>query len=97
MTACPWDEIRGFRSPGELNRFVAWMNEQVEAGNAAELPVERRYMGATFAEKWFRHLASGQTWRLVWPDAPFIGVFEPVEQIIEMQVSSDGGAGRAID
>lgn len=81
MKTCPWDKINDFQSLSEFNRFIDWMNEQVKSGQAEELPVEKRYLGecAGFPEKWFRHVRSGQTWRLVWPDAPFTGVFEPVE------------------
>lgn len=80
MQACPWERICDFRSYSEFDRFVAWMDEQVRSANAEELPVSKPYLGATtFREKWFRHIASGTTWRLVWPDAPFTGTFEPVE------------------
>jgi len=80
MKSCPWEKITGFQSLSEFNRFVDWISRQVSAGHAEELPVLKPYVGATtFHENWFRHVASGQTWRLVWPDAPFSGVFEPVE------------------
>jgi len=80
MNACPWEKISDFRSYSEFERFVEWMDEQVESAVAVELPVERPYIGATtFREKWFRHTATGMTWRLVSPDPPFTGVFEPVD------------------
>ena len=80
MNACPWEKISDFRSYSEFERFVEWMDEQVRSAVAVEVPVERPYIGATtFREKWFRHIATGSTWRLVWPDAPFTGVFETVE------------------
>ncbi|MEK6815229.1 MAG: hypothetical protein AABY65_10875 [Nitrospirota bacterium] len=74
---CPWESIDDFASLGEFNRFVAWMNDQVKNGLAEETLVTSPYMGATaFEEKWFRHVATGQVWRLVWPDGPFHGLFE---------------------
>lgn len=80
MKTCPWERISDFRSYAEFERFVAWMEEQVRSANAEESSVRKPYLGATtFREKWFRHIESGTTWRLVWPDAPFTGTFEPVE------------------
>lgn len=44
-----------------------------------EVPVEKPYSGSSLIEqKWFRHVLSGQVWRLVYPDPPLEGVFEPV-------------------
>jgi hypothetical protein len=81
MTTCPWEEIDEFQSPSEFDRFIEWMNAQTKLRSAEEVPVQRPYIGATtFTEKWFRHLPSGDTWRLVWPDAPFKGLFEPVDR-----------------
>lgn len=80
MKACPWEKISDFQTYSEFERFVAWVEEQVKSGTAEELPVRKPYIGATtFSEKWYRHIASGKIWRLVWPDAPFTGIFEPVE------------------
>jgi hypothetical protein len=80
MKTCPWKKIADFQSLSEFDRFVDWITAQVNSGQAEELPIGKPYIGATtFREKWFHHTASGQTWRLVWPDAPFTGVFEPVE------------------
>jgi hypothetical protein len=79
MSARPWEAIDGFRSPGEFQRFLAWMGDQVAAGAATEVPVTTSYAGvSTFEERWFRFTKTGETWRLVSPDPPFTGVFEPV-------------------
>ena len=79
MTACPWETIDSFDSFSEFERFVEWMGEQVISGAAKEVVVREPYIGATtFREKWFEHSPSGETWRLVWPDAPFAGIFERV-------------------
>jgi hypothetical protein len=77
MNTCPWEKISDFQSLSEFNRFVEWMADQTKSGAAEEIPVEKTYLGGnTFREKWFRHIASGQIWRVVWPDAPFKGIFE---------------------
>jgi len=76
---CSWRTIDDFTSLNEFNRFVAWVNEQVENGSAKEAPTLVPYLGGSaFEEKWLIHLESGQTWRLVWPDGPFHGLFEKV-------------------
>ena len=76
---CPWEKIDDFRSFSEFNRFFAWINEQVSANAAREIPVRSQYAGATsLKEAWFLHIESGDIWRLVWPDPPFTGVFEPI-------------------
>jgi len=80
MKECPWEEIDDFRGYSEFERFVDWMEEQVRLKLAEEVPVGQRYIGATtFDERWFRHVASGTVWRLVRPEAPFAGLFIPVE------------------
>lgn len=79
MNACPWERMDDFRTRGEFDRFVAWAGAQVTSGDAVEIPVASPYIGASsFTEKWFKHVPSGGVWRLVWPDGPFTGVFEPV-------------------
>jgi hypothetical protein len=81
MNVCAWERISAFRSLNEFDRFVEWMAVQTTCGTAEEVPVEKTYLGGnTFREKWFRHIASGHVWRLVWPDASFKGVFEPAPQ-----------------
>lgn len=78
MNNCPWEKIDDFGSLSEFERFVTWLKEQVAMAEAAEVEVVRPYLDATtFEEKWFKHLESGQVWRLVWPDYPFTGLFEP--------------------
>ena len=80
MKACPWDPIDDFQTRGEFERFVAWMEAQIASGEGIELPVARPYLDApSFTEKWFKHVASDSVWRLVWPDGPFTGIFEPVQ------------------
>ena len=78
MAAEGWDEIHGFSSPGEYQRFMTWLAEAVEEGALVEIEVDEPYSGSwMFDERWFRS-GSGQVWRLVAPDAPFRGVFAQV-------------------
>jgi hypothetical protein len=39
MNNCPWEEINGFQSPGEFQRFERWIAEQIQLGNAEEMLV----------------------------------------------------------
>lgn len=80
MKTTSWENVLNFQTSGEFNRFVDWLQDQRDAGLAQEVPVLNVYVGATtFQEKWFINRATGQTWRLVWPDPPFTGIFELVE------------------
>ena len=77
MTA--WEEIHGFRSPAEYARFVHYLEAQIEAGDAEEAPVDPSYgRGEIYGGRWFRDQQTGETWRLVPPDPPFTGLWEPV-------------------
>jgi hypothetical protein len=67
-----WEEIHGFQSPDEFRRFERWIREALRDGSAIEIPVDRPYSGSVFEERWFRAV-SGRIWRLVKPDAPFLG------------------------
>jgi hypothetical protein len=84
---CAWERISGFNDRTEFNRFLFWIKEQLAKGHAAEVPVQRLYAGSSVLEqKWFCHSVSGKIWRLVWPDPPFSGVFEPVSETEEEQL-----------
>jgi len=70
-----WDEIHGFVSPGEFDRFRRWIDEAVDEGVLVEVQVLNRYNDSTiFDERWYR-TAEGEVWRVVAPDFPFKGVF----------------------
>jgi hypothetical protein len=72
-------KIDYFRCLSEFNRFVHWINEQVSENAAREISVGLPYAGATsLQEKWFVYVNSGDTWRLVWSDPTFTGLFELV-------------------
>jgi hypothetical protein len=79
MNSSNWTKINDFKSLGEFNLFILWLNVQVDNGQAFEVPVQSPYIGnSTFTEKWFKELGSETVWRVVWPDFPFTGLFEPV-------------------
>ncbi len=74
-----WDEIEGFISPGEFQRFRLWVQSALDEGSLAEIPVQARYgPSEMFDECWFE-APSGQRWRLVAPEPPFLGVFLMVD------------------
>jgi hypothetical protein len=75
-----WQPIHGFRSPGEYERFKQWIAERVSAGVAERVEVETAWADAnTLLEEWYRHLDSGDVWRLVAPDPPSPGLFDRVD------------------
>ncbi len=76
---CPWEHIGQFLDRAEFDRCAQWLEQQVRAGTAHEVPAAAHYLGAnTLEEHWYRHVASGEVWRLVWPDPPFRGLFARV-------------------
>lgn len=100
-TEYEWEIIDAFRSAYEFEKFVRWIEKQIQEGVAIEVPVERFYcdlsgthtdfLNATktdsryfFAaqpiERWFKNL-EGSVWRLVSPDPPFPGCWEPINRI----------------
>jgi hypothetical protein len=80
MSGSEWDEIHGFKMLSEFERFVEWIDDRQKCGIVVEIPARDYYSGvSTFKQKWFRHVESGEVWRLVWPDDPFHGVFERVK------------------
>ena len=74
-----WEEIQGFQTPGEYQRFVEYITGQTAAGLARELTVDPRYgRGEVYGGRWFQDIESGEIWRLVPPDPPFTGQWERV-------------------
>jgi hypothetical protein len=79
LEPCSWEEIHGFVSPGEYDRFVRYLEAQVEQGQADEVPANPAYAASEiYGGRWFKHCDSGQVWRLVAPDFPLKGLWEPV-------------------
>ena len=80
MSKCNWEEIHGFESPGEYQRFCAWLDSQLRAEIIESVPVglSKLRVPYGFNEKWFKCKESGEIWRLVAPEAPFHGSWEEV-------------------
>lgn len=80
MKNCNWKEIRGFQSPAEYQRFCDWLESQVDAGLVGSVPTGEANQAVPygFEEKWYRCMDSGQVWRLIAPEGPFRGSWEPV-------------------
>ncbi|WP_149340840.1 hypothetical protein [Neorhizobium sp. P12A] len=76
-----WEQIHGFDSPAEYQRFVCYIEEQAASGSVRELPADPSYgKGLLFGGRWFQDVGTGAVWRLVPPDLPFRGLWEPVVQ-----------------
>ena len=74
-----WEEIHGFASPGEYKHFVQYIEGQVATGVAKERPADPLYAkGMIYGGRWFQDIETGAIWRLVEPDPPFRGLWEPV-------------------
>lgn len=78
MNECGWEVIDDFSSPYEYEHFEIWIDDQVKNGRVIQVPVQENYAGWGFEEKWFICLKSCGTWRLVAPNAPFLGYWGPV-------------------
>ena len=74
-----WEEIHGFASLGEYNRFVRYIRNQIEAGHVREIDPDPEYgHGEIYGGRWFEDIDSGEVWRLVSHDIPFKGLWEHV-------------------
>ncbi|VBB09669.1 Hypothetical protein LUCI_4967 [Lucifera butyrica] len=72
-----FEEINGFYSIYEFERFQKYLEGIVRTGDMKEVPVQEYY--ATFQEKWFECDNCSQIWRLVYPDFPFKGLWNKME------------------
>ena len=80
VSCAGWEPIDGFRSPGEFERFKAWISSRVEDGDAERVPVDSGWKDANpLFEEWYRCAPTGQVWRLLFPDPPSRGSFVPVD------------------
>jgi len=74
------EEIRGFDSPGEYERFCAHIEGQVASGLVWErIPDPDYEKGKIIGGRWFEDLETQEIWRLVPPDFPFRGLWERVD------------------
>jgi hypothetical protein len=75
-----WEEIDGFHNPDEFIRFVHHIEDFVCSGAAEEIKPDSNYgKGEIYGGRWFRNYETGEIWRLVPPDFPFEGLWEPVQ------------------
>lgn len=81
LKPCVWEKIYGFSSPNEYGQFIKYIEAQVGQGQAEEMLPDPRYgAGEIYGGRWFKDCDSGQVWRLVAPDFPFKGLWEPVKR-----------------
>jgi hypothetical protein len=72
-----FEPIHGFVSPGEYERFLKHIEEQVADGRLLEIPTDAEYRaGGIQGGRWFFDIEIKQRWRLVPPDFPFRGLWE---------------------
>jgi hypothetical protein len=85
MNMCNWEAIHGFESPGEYKRFCSWLSDQIDAGLVEGIPVTKQSGDLIFGldVRWYRCKASEEVWRLVAPQAPFKGAWEPIPSDLE--------------
>jgi hypothetical protein len=74
------EEIHGFISLGEFEKFKKYLEEQVQKNNLSEVDADLNYeKGLIYGGKWYKCLECNEIWRLVDPDFPFKGLWEKVE------------------
>jgi hypothetical protein len=64
-----------FKTPHDYENLTTQLNG---ISSLYEVPVQIPYDDVGCKERWFRCSECGNTWRLVDPDPPFLGVFEKV-------------------
>lgn len=73
-----------------MDTVEEWLEVEIPAGttlpeaairSAEYVPVRERFSNATFDERWVRRRDTDEIWRIVDPDYPFFGAFEPVEAV----------------
>jgi hypothetical protein len=79
INKCNWEAIHGFVSPGEFQRFCAWIENQVQSELAVEVEVNQNQLYFGNEQKWFKCKSSGEIWRLVAPEFPFRGLWAAID------------------
>jgi hypothetical protein len=79
MNNCNWEAIHGFVSPGEFQRFCAWLETQIQSGIVEEVEANQKNLYFGGEEKWFKCKTSGEIWRLASPEFPFRGLWDAVD------------------
>lgn len=79
MQSGKWYPIRGFETPSEYRCFVQYIEARIHDGTVVEMAVDPACgVEGIYGGRWFRENATRRTWRLVEPDFPFRGIWEPV-------------------
>jgi hypothetical protein len=79
ISNCPWEEIHGFAVSSEYNRFIKYLERQIHNHEVEEIEIDPDYgSGTIYGGRWFKYLDTGEIWRLIAPDFPFKGLWEPV-------------------
>ncbi len=74
------EEIEEFRTPGEFERFKAFLNDGVTRGDLIKVTPDQSYHeGEIYGGEWFELCQDKSVWRLISPDPPFYGLFERVK------------------
>lgn len=73
------EEIHGFETPGEYDKFIVYLKTQIAKGNLERVASDDNYeKGLIYGGEWFRCLVCNEIWRIVPPDFPFRGLWEKV-------------------
>jgi hypothetical protein len=67
MSNCNWEKIEAFRSMSEFNRFVVWIERQLEKRECVEI-IDDVDSAMPLQSRKFRCLSSDQIWLLSFPD-----------------------------
>jgi hypothetical protein len=74
------EEINGFETPGEYERFRKYIDEQVAGGALIKVEADSNYeKGLIYGGEWFKCTTCNETWRMIPPDFPFRGLWEKIE------------------
>lgn len=75
-----WESIQDFFSLNEYKSFVRYIEEQIKENLVEEIEANPDYgPGMIFGGRWFICKNCKEVWRLIKPDPPFKGLWEPVE------------------
>jgi hypothetical protein len=75
------EEIHGFKTPGEFDRFKIYLAEQLSKDTIKKTITDQSYKkGMIFGGEWFICNTCNEIWRLVPPDYPFRGLWEKVDR-----------------
>lgn len=95
MKQSNWYPIHGFTTPSEYRRLVQYLETCVREGLAIEVRPDPSYRhGEVHGGRWFRDVATQIAWRLVEPDFPFRGLWEPIPPPGDAHENGECGGSR---